>query len=131
MGVTESDVFEAVELIESSGVTQLITRDQKSDLSKALWDARDEANASQPKIVRPPLEQIEDFFGLAGPNRDVYEGIPFSTRRDRTSVSSATDQTSSSALSSAWHRDSFSRLTRNWSTKATIPFRSQKTKDRV
>jgi hypothetical protein len=88
MGVTETDVFEAVDLIETSANTQIITAEQKDDLSKVLWDARDRMGASQTEVAPLPQRQHEEFSSnpLFESNRYAYQGIPLLTTHDQTSA---------------------------------------------
>lgn len=140
MGVTETDVFQAVDLIEASANTHIITAEQRDDLSKLLWDARDKTSASQAENARLPQTQHEEYFGklIAGPDRDAYRKIPFSKSHDQTSAQqssfprySAIDQYSSSVALPALHSEPAIDVGRQRSKRRGLSFFSAKNKNRA
>lgn len=140
MGVTETDVFEAMDLIEASANTQIITAEQRDDLSKLLWDARDRTSASQTEIARLPQERHEEYFGrlMAGPSRDAYQEIPLFRTHDQTSARQssipryfARDQSASSVALPPLHSESAIDAVRQWSKRRGVSFFGVKHKNKA
>jgi hypothetical protein len=136
MGVTESDIFEAVDLMERPRSTQGITAEQKNELSRVLWDAHDRLNHGEKESIQLSGEQSDMLLSRVptGPDREANEKIPSSMATNQTSTqqpaileSSMTGRITSSIGSSAAHGGSAAGTRHERSKKAGMPWFSAKT----